>query len=91
MGIGYLDDLQVVARHQAGVTAGVGDFGFPPSIVLEADNGKDIALGEAELLGDGGSVAVHCASCEVKLVYRLERTEWEVNAYQSAGSDVRRG
>lgn len=55
---GYLDDLQIVARHQASVTAGVGHFGFPPSIVLETDHGKDVALGEAELLGDGCGVAV---------------------------------
>lgn len=59
---GYLDDLQVVARHQARMTARIGHFGFPPSIVLETDHGKDVTLGEAELLRNGCSVTVEGAS-----------------------------
>ena len=57
-----LDDLQVVARHQARMTAGVGNLSFPPTVVLKADYRQDIAFGEAKLLRDGSGVAVHCAS-----------------------------
>lgn len=59
---GYLNDLQIVARNQARMTAGVGHFGFPPSIILKADHGKDVALGEAELLGNGCGVTVEGTS-----------------------------
>lgn len=59
---GYLDDLQIVARNETRMAAGVGDFGFPPSIILEADDGQDVALRESKFLGDCGSVAVHGAS-----------------------------
>jgi hypothetical protein len=60
--IGVLDDLQIVAGHKTRATAGVGDFGFPPSVILQAENGKNIALGKAELFRNGGVVGVHGTS-----------------------------
>lgn len=58
-----LDNLQVVARHQAWMGDSVGKFSFPPSIILKTDDSKDITLVEAELLWDSCCVTVHCTSC----------------------------
>lgn len=59
---GVLDDLQIVAWHETRVATSIGDFGFPPPVILQADNGKDIALAKAELFGNGGIVGVHGTS-----------------------------
>lgn len=66
-----LDDLQVVAGHETRAAARIGDFGFPPSIILQTKDRKHIALAKSKLLGDCGIVSVHSTSCEVdhKLVY----------------------
>lgn len=61
------DDMQIVAGHQARVATGIGYFGFPPAVVLETDDCKNVTLREAKLLRDGCSVAVQCTSCEVGL------------------------
>lgn len=72
---------------------GVGHLGFPPAVILKPDHRKDVALGEAELLGNGCRVAVQCTRYEVKSACRtsLKGREWGVDAYQSAGWDDHRG
>lgn len=52
------------------MTTGVRDLGFPPSIVLQANDGQDIALCEAEFLGDGSTVAVQGASLKLNMLAR---------------------
>lgn len=64
---GVLNDLQIIAWHKTRVATGVGDFGFPPPVILQTENGKDISLTKGELFRDGGIVGVHSTSCEVGL------------------------
>lgn len=90
---GVLDDLQIVAWHETRVATGVGDFGFPPPVILQAENGKDIALAKAELFRDGSIIGVHGTSCEIeiKLDTNNALSRGEINAYQSARLDGHRG
>lgn len=90
---GVLDDLQIVAWHETRVATSIGDFGFPPPVILQADNGKDIALAKAELFGNGGIVGVHGTSCEIEIELDNKNTfsEGEISAYQSARLDGHHG
>jgi hypothetical protein len=44
--------LKVVAWDQPGATVATVDLGLPPAVVLVAEDGEVVALGEAELFGD---------------------------------------
>lgn len=90
---GVLDDLQIVAWHETRVATGIGDFGFPPPVILQADNGKDIALAKAELFGNGGIVGVHGTSCEIEIELDTNNalSKGETSAYQSARLDGHHG
>ena len=56
--------LQVVAGDKAGSAAVTADdLGLPPAVVLQAQDGEDVAFAEGEFFGDGGLVHVHCAGC----------------------------
>lgn len=81
-----LDDLQIVARHETRVATCVGDFGFPPAVILQANDGKYIALAKTELFRDSGIVGVHGTSCEIEIKLDIKNalSREEINAYRSA-------
>jgi len=54
--------LQIIARHKSASVALTRELRLPPAIVLEPQDGEDVALAEAELFGDRGLVQVHGAS-----------------------------
>ena len=55
--------LKVIARDKTRSSAvAANDFGFPPAVVLQAQDGEDVAFAEGEFFGDGGLVHVHSAS-----------------------------
>ena len=61
--------LEVVARDKTGSAAvAADDLGLPPAVVLQAQDGEDVAFAEGEFFGDGGLVHVHCAGWEGGLV-----------------------
>ena len=61
--------LQVVAGDKTWSAAvAADDLGLPPAIVLQAQDGEDVAFAEGEFFRDGGLVHVHCAGCRGELV-----------------------
>ena len=50
--------LEVITWDQPDLSAATVHRGLPPPVVLVAEHGEDVALGEAKLLGDGGLVHV---------------------------------
>lgn len=56
-----LTRLQVVAGYQPDLTAASMHRRLPPPVILVPKNGQDVALGEPELLRDGGLVNVQCS------------------------------
>lgn len=57
--------LQVIAGHQTRSSAFTNNFSLPPSIILQAEHGKDVALSEGQFLWNGCLVHVHRSSCEI--------------------------
>lgn len=55
--------LQIIRRHKPTTAIFPNDLGLPPPIVLQAEDGEDVAFREGEFLGDLRVVEVHGARC----------------------------
>ena len=53
--------LEIITRDQTSPARLSRDLCLPPPVVLQPQDGQDVALGETELLGNGGAVQVHCS------------------------------
>lgn len=57
-----LAGLEIVAGDQPHPAVPAVDLGLPPPVILVPEDGEDVALVEAQLLGDGRLVHVECPS-----------------------------
>ena len=57
--------FHVVAGYHTRRNVLANNFRFPPTIVLVAEDGEDVAFGKREFFGDGGLVVKHSASWEM--------------------------
>jgi hypothetical protein len=78
-----LTGLEVVRRNQARPAVPANHFCFPPPVILQAEDRKNIALCESQLFWDLCCVCVHRASCGRVSIVRPDQTIKQLTVVQN--------